>query len=142
MSVDFFKKYFPVTKKNVIILSLLVFGIFLIVFSSAPAASQSNSSVGAESLQEYKTRLEGELVELCSSVSGVGKCRVTVSFSHGGENTYKGSMLVESKPPRVMGVTVVCKGGDSDVVRAQIVDMMSSLFDIGANRIAVLKLNS
>ena len=85
--------------------------------------------------------VEEELADMCSSVSGVGRCKVTVTFERGEERVYKGSLLIESKPPKVLGVTVVCKGADSDLVRAEIVGMMSALFDIGANRIAVLKLN-
>ena len=38
-----------------------------------------------------------------------------------------------------MGVTVVCDGGKSDRVRADICELMRALFDIGSNRIAVLE---
>ena len=136
-AMDFIKK----NKKALGVVLLLLLGIFLLIFSSIdPSLSEGSESVG--SLEEYKSRLEAELGELCSSVNGVGRCRVTVTFERGEERVYKGSTLIESKPPKVMGVTVVCKGADSDLVRAELVSMMSALFDIGSNRIAVLKLNS
>ena len=136
-AMDFIKK----NKKALGVVLLLLLGIFLLIFSSIdPSLSEGAESV--DSLEEYKSRLEAELSELCSSVNGVGRCRVTVTFERGEERVYKGSTLIESKPPKVMGVTVVCKGADSDLVRAELVSMMSALFDIGSNRIAVLKLNS
>lgn len=136
-AMDFIKK----NKKALGVVLLLLLGIFLLIFSSVdPSLSEGAESV--DSLEEYKSRLEAELGELCSSVNGVGRCRVTVTFERGEERVYKGSTLIESKPPKVMGVTVVCKGADSDLVRAELVSMMSALFDIGSNRIAVLKLNS
>ena len=136
-AMDFIKK----NKKALGVVLLLLLGIFLLIFSSIdPSLSEGEESV--DSLEEYKSRLEAELGELCSSVKGVGRCRVTVTFERGEERVYKGSTLIESKPPKVMGVTVVCKGADSDLVRAELVSMMSALFDIGSNRIAVLKLNS
>jgi stage III sporulation protein AG len=55
---------------------------------------------------------------------------------------YKGSSVVERKPPKVKGVTIACRGADSDGVRSQLTEMMTALFDIGSNRVAILKLNS
>lgn len=121
-------------------LLLLALGIMLIAFSVA--SSSDSKDTGSVTLEKYKESLEKELEELCSSVKGVGKCRVMITFERGEENTYKGSALIESKPPRVMGVSVVCRGAESDSVRREITDMLSALFDIGSNRISVLKLNS
>ena len=132
------KEYAVKNKGSVMLFSLLALGVFLLIFSSVPKTEAVSDEA---SLDEYKARLEEELSEVCSSVSGVGRCRVTVTFERGEEKVYKGSSLIESRPPKVLGVTVVCKGADSDRVRAEIIAMMSALFDIGTNRIAVLKLN-
>ena len=125
-------------KRMMLLLVLLLLGVGMILFSS-PASEREDEQ--RETLDEYKMRLEEELEELCSSVRGVGACRVTVTFERGEERVYKGSSLLESRPPKVMGVTVVCKGADSDKVKQEIIAMMTALFDIGSNRIAVLKLN-
>ena len=135
------KTYVEKNKKSVFIIATFILGILLLVFSSSHF-SEEKAVVENEDLNTYKARLEAELSEVCSSVKGVGRCKVTVTFERGEERVYKGSSLIESRPPKVLGVTVVCKGADSDSVRAEIVDMMSALFDIGTNRIAVLKLNS
>lgn len=139
-AVNSVKEYVIKNKRSIIIFALLLCGIFMLIFSSS-TATESPQNEQIEGLDEYKKRLEAELADICSSVSGVGRCRVTVTFERGEEKIYKGSSLIETRPPKVMGVTVVCKGADSDLVKAEIVGMMSALFDIGANRIAILKLN-
>ena len=138
--LDKVKDYAQKNKGSVLLFALLMLGVFLLVFSSA-SAPETEAQENTQSLEEYKARLEEELSAVCSSVSGVGRCKVTVTFERGEEKIYKGSSVIETRPPKVLGVTVVCKGADSDKVRSEIIDMMSALFDIGTNRIAVLKLN-
>lgn len=121
--------------------ALLIFVFIIgvgIVFGSG---GEDKESVKEKSLEEYKSELEAELSELCSSVRGVGKCKVSVSFSRGAENSYKGSMLVETKPPEVLGVIIVCKGADSDAVRRDLTELITSLYAIPSSRVAILKLN-
>jgi hypothetical protein len=134
------KSFFLKNKKWVIISALFIFGVLMLIGSAASVGGAGNAE--GEPLSEYKERLEEELEETCSAIKGVGKCRVTVTFVRGEENTYKGSTLVESKPPRVLGVSVVCRGADSSETKHALVEMLTALFDIGSNRISVLKLNS
>ena len=137
------KRRFKDKKKLFVAILILSFGILLILLSAISSSDGSDAeSPVSDSLAEYKERLEAELADLCSSVNGVGKCRVMVTFERGAETTYKGSLLTESKPPRVLGVSVVCRGGDSDAVKSALSELLSALFEIGKNRIAVLKLNS
>ena len=126
-------------KKQVLIIVLVCVGLLMILLASA---SSDDVPPQETTLSEYKAELEREMEDVCSSVMGVGKCRVVITFERGAENTYKGSNLIESKPPRVMGVSVVCRGASSDRVRAELTEMLSALFDIGKNRIAVLQLEN
>ena len=122
-------------------LILLIVGVLLIIF----AASQKKSSPEVketDSLEEYRRELEDRVENLCASVEGVGKCKVYVTFSRGEQSCYKGSVLIESKPPEVMGVSVVCSGGDNLEVKRALTEMLCALFDIGTNRVAIMKLNS
>ena len=137
---DLFKKDIFKNKRALLLFGILILGVALLLFSSSGGKGESEAQT--ESLSEYKERLEAELADVCASVEGVGRCRVVVTFERGAENTYKGSSLTQSKPPRVMGVSVVCSGADSDAVRSKLIEMMTSLFDIGSNRVSVLKLNS
>ena len=137
-SVDKIKDFLG--KWGVVFTVLLVLvGILLVAL---PEGDKNEENGAYElTLTEYKAWLEGELSDMCHSVRGVGKCRVMITFLRGEENTYKGSLLVESKPPRVLGVTVICEGADSSSVRANLTEMICALFDIGSNRVAILKLD-
>ena len=126
-----------------LIAGFALLGIFLVIISSSVGRGDSKStSEQALTLEEYKAQLEGEIESLCSDVAGVGRCRVFITFERGAQNSYKGSAVTETKPPKVMGVTVICKGGDSDSVKRELSEMICALFDIGYNRVAILKLNS
>lgn len=77
---------------------------------------------GGESVKEE----EDPLVELCSSVGGVGRCYAQASFDTEGE---------------VVAVAVVCEGADNTEVRAELYRLISSFYGIGYNRISVLKIS-
>lgn len=81
--------------------------------------------------------MESELEDILSRVRGVGDVRVAITLACEGEYTYSGSHMTSSTPPRVLGVAVVCDGGRSDSVRAEVTALVSSLYSIGANRIHV-----
>ena len=120
---------------------IIALGVALILLSSS-LGKEDTAAPDTFTLAEYKIQLENELSALCSDVKGVGKCKVFITFERGEQNTYKGSAIIESKPPKVMGVTVICRGADSDYVKSELTDMITALFDIGTNRVAILKLNS
>ena len=127
---------FPKNKKTLIIIGLVIFGL---IFSLSLGGEEKQSE--PETLSEYKLLVETELEKLCSSVDGVGKCSVTVSFSTGAESSYKGGKLTVTKPPKILGVAVACKGADSPRVRQALCELFTSLYDIPSNRVAILKLN-
>lgn len=137
-----FFTYIKENKRGRIALILLLLGVILVFFSTAPKKSDSAPEHSENSLEEYARELEERVEKLCSSVEGVGKCRVYITFSRGETSSYKGSALIESKPPKVQGVSVVCAGGDSPYVKSALTEMLCALFDVGTNRIAVMKLNS
>ena len=126
---------FPRNKKTVIIIGLLIFGI-LISFGFGGGEEKTEETLG-----EYKANMEAELEKLCASIDGVGKCSVTVSFSRGAESFYKSGKLTETRPPQILGVAVACRGADSVRVRVALTELFTSLFDLPANRVAILKLN-
>lgn len=136
-------KYIKENKRIILIAAFALLGIFLVIASSALAGGEEKTMEKSdESLEEYKERLEREIESLCSDVSGVGRCRVFITFERGAQNSYKGSTVTETKPPKVLGVTVICNGGESDTVKRELSEMICALFDIGYNRVAILKLNS
>ena len=125
-------------KKTAVYILVAALGVIMLFLSYESSGGESSLNTDSE----YEEKLESEIEKLCSSVDGVGKCKVFITFKRGEQNTYKGSNLIETKPPEVLGVTVVCRGGDSEAVKQQLSEMLSALFDIGYNRIAIMKLNS
>lgn len=128
--------------KNIKKAAILVAVGIILIFISSSLGGETAEKTSELTLDEYKARLEEDIASICSDVDGVGKCRVFITLERGEQNTYKGSSVIETKPPKVLGVTVVCRGADSDCVRGELTDMLTALFDIGANRVAILKLNS
>ena len=136
-----FLAYVKENKKAFMIILLVCLGLLLVSVAASHGESEKSTVKEAETLDEYREKLEGELASLCGGVSGVGKCRVFITFDKGAQNTYKNGVLTESKPPHVSGVTVVCEGGESDKVKSSLTNMITALFGIGSNRVAILKLN-
>ncbi len=102
-------------------LILLFVGLCLILISSSLAGEGSNKSIEASTNEEM---LEQRVASLCSSIEGVGDCRVMITYDQ----------------ERVCAVAVLCEGAGSDRVRSEISTALSRLFGIGQNRISVLKI--
>ena len=99
------------------LLPLVILGVILILLSSF-----------VQEKEAAEPTLEEELVSVCSSLEGVGECRVMISYSENGET--------------VEAVAVICEGADSAAVRARIISLIESLFGIRSGRISVLKIES
>lgn len=98
------------------ILLLLFLGVLLILLSGVFISDEAAVDVGPEA----------ELSELCSSLSGVGRCRVALTYGEGEE---------------VCAVAVLCDGAENAKVRSELCKLISSLYGIGYNRISVLKIS-
>lgn len=85
-------------------------------------------SIRKDAPQASEVTLETRMVELCSSVEGVGRCKVMVYYG------------TDAEDARVESVVVVCEGADSVEVRKSITDTLSSFFGIGTNRIRIEKM--
>lgn len=123
-------------KLGMIIIAAL--GILLILFSLS--GEKGENSTDSLELDGYKKTLEKELSELCSSVSGAGKCKVKVTFSEGAHAEYRGNNKISETPPKVLGITIISEGGDKSEVKIALTECMTALFDVKANRVAVLKM--
>ena len=62
-----------------------------------------------------------ELAELCSSISGVGECKVMISYRDG----------------EVFAVAILCEGAESPKVRQKLTEFVCSMYGIGANRVTI-----
>jgi stage III sporulation protein AG len=131
-----FIEYFKGRRRTVAVALLVLLGLFLLLL---PLMGGRENDGAGDPLLSYKERLESEVSSLAANVRGVGRCRVFITFERGELNTYKNGELIESRPPLVLGVTVVCEGGENGTVRARLTEMLTALFDIPSNRVAVLR---
>ena len=110
-----FFDYIKKDKRALVCLILLLAGFALLIVGSLGGNTSQNEPLINE---------EEKIEQLCRSVSGVGECRVTISYE--GES--------------VAGIIVLCDGGDSVSVRKRLSDMLVTLYDIGYNRIMIDRL--
>lgn len=143
---------------------LLVFGDRLPQLSGGGSqAAEEGVTRDEETL--YAHRLREEIEQLCESVAGAGQVQVALSFEGGfsylyatdrearrdgtgseqtsdqyitvGSGAAESAVLLTKSPPSIRGIGVVCSGGGSPRVRAEIISLLSATYDIGANRIYV-----
>lgn len=78
-----------------------------------------------------------EDIDTGESSRSVRRDTVIVSESARGES----ALVAQVNPPQYLGALVVCQGADSAAVRLAIVEAVSKVTGLGANRISVLKMN-
>lgn len=126
---------------------------------------ETTTNVAISSTAEIEEILEEKLVSIISQVKGAGSTKAVVSVSSAGEYVYAENIKKESdsnsmsqdsefviyesqngidsgliisiKCPDIVGVAIVCEGGDSAVVRSEITKLVTSLFGIGSDRVYV-----
>ena len=138
MIFDRLRVFLSADKRRIWLLVTVIAATAFLLFAVLSDGGGDDTGALDNELEIYREDLEGRLEELCASVRGVGRCTVSITFSEGAKYEYRGSNVSSSTPPRVMGVTVVCDGGESDAVKERIVDLMRALFDISSGRVAVL----
>lgn len=114
---------------------------------------------------EIEHMLEEKIEKIVSQVKGAGKVSAVVSVGSTGEYVYAENIKSESdidsssedseiviyesqdgtdsgliisiKNPEIIGVAIVCEGGESSVVKAEVTNLVTSLFGIGSDRVYV-----
>ena len=116
---NFIKGVFKNKKSFLPLLILLLSLVLLLIF--LPKAQEATEGGG-----------DSALSELCSSVDGVGECKLFVTYEkdRNGKTTDK-----------IYSVAVICEGADSIAVRSELTELITSVYGIGANRVSILKLS-
>ena len=108
-------------KKLIIItLAAIILGLILIGTSSKNESTVTDTK-------------ELQLEEFLKSINGVGECKVII--------TYKNSTSYYSKNEEVFAVAISCRGASRRGIEAQIVELVSTLYGIGTNRVKVFLLD-
>ena len=121
----------------------------------APLPTTSTQSVDA-----YRAELEGRVTSLCRQVQGVGEMTAVVTLDGGffyeyatdkkitvggevtsyitvGSGSDKSLVFITERPPPIVGIGVVCVGGNDPAVRREVVNLLSAAFGLGSNKIYV-----
>jgi stage III sporulation protein AG len=151
------------SKKIYIFAALIVLGVIIIILSKSSGSKVENVKGGIEELDpsEYSEMLEERIEELCNRVDGVSGAYAVVTLKGGyqaiyaidsqsgntstknqtvviGSGSGEKAILEGYSYPEIAGVGIVCHGGDSYDVKNKIVSLVSSAFDISANKIFVV----
>lgn len=166
--LKYLKENEPKRLKIIVILGIV--GILLIAFSSGigntDVKKEQSSSDNSQTF-EYSKELENNLKNIISSIEGVGNCEVMLTLENTAESVYatdkennnsddsssvkdeyviydsqngEQPILIKEYYPKVLGVSVVCDGGNNIAVKEKIIEAVTSLFDISANRVSVSKI--
>ncbi len=120
-----------------VILVLGILGLVLLLIGSLGEGCREKTVTSTEETQDYRLILAREAEELCRRVKGAGEVHIVLTLESGEASTYSGSHITSTTPPRVLGVAVVAEGAKSDAVRAELTELLSALFHVGANRIHI-----
>lgn len=150
--------------KEIYLLAALIFvGIIIIIVGKRePQISEDvKSSIEELDPSQYSEMLEARIEELCNRVDGVSGAYAVVTLKGGyqaiyaidsqsgntssknqtvviGSGSGERAILEGYSYPEIAGIGIVCRGGDSYDVKNKIVSLVSSAFDISANKIFVV----
>lgn len=150
-------------KKIYFLVGLVLLGVLLIIFGSGGEKKEENVRESIEELDPsaYADMLEGRIEELCNRIDGVSGAYAVVTLKGGyraiyatdsqegssssknqtvviGSGSAEQAILEGYSYPEIAGIGIVCRGGESYEVKNKIVSLISSTFNISANKIFVV----
>lgn len=165
---EYFSNFKKMKHKEKLLVFACIFGVVLILLSEVLPSGTSSRKSESTDYRQYISSLEEKTENIISSIDGVGKCKVMITLQETDENFYaqntdentdSGSIskkseyvlyednnndspvLIKQSFPKVMGVAVVCQGGDNANVKEKVISAVSSLFGISSAKISVSKIN-
>ena len=156
---EFIRKY------RYVMLILLV-GIILMAI---PSRSEETEEKPVDTTETSAQKTDEErLEEILMQINGAGKVKVMLTLANGEETIYQtddninndsdslstrrdtvtvtdsdrvqSGLVRQINPPTYLGAVVVCQGADKASVRLAIIEAVSKVTDLGADRISVLKM--
>lgn len=142
----------------IIILSLIALVIFFSSFSGG-----STFNLFSDTKSEESVDIESKLSKLISNIDGVGKTIITVNLDgsleeivlkntetiteNGKTITTENAVLIngkpyviKEKPPKVLGVVVVCEGADNIKTKLAITEVITTCLEVSSDNIRILKM--
>ena len=157
-----FVTYIQEQKGTVFIVAFALIGVMLLILPTISFSDGSN--VSGDRLAQYERRMEEKIAELCSEVKGVKNVKVSIYFNSGFESVYafdeenrssSGGINSEKKyvtlgsgndeslvclyerMPQISGIAIVCMGGSDPIISSELINLISSAFEVPKNKIYV-----
>ena len=102
--------------------------LFLILLIALPSLGKSEKTV------ETELSTEERLAALCNSVKGVSDAEVMITYETTATSTFLGRT---DTGQNILGVAVVCSGGDDPTVKLALYELIRSLFSLPTTQISV-----
>lgn len=156
-------KFSLAKNKNLIfIISGIVVGFILLFYGSVsdkketPQNNQSQNNYSSPELQTYTAYLENRIEDLLNQINGVSNAKVMVTIESSKETIYakeganldyviirdssgnENALPVKEISANIRGVAIVCDYQNNDSIKIKIIELISSLFGIGSNRISIM----
>ena len=138
-------------------------GLLLLLFGNSFLSGKDDTAVAANTLpepEEYASRVEARVEELCRGVVGDCKVDVAVSLEGGYRSVYvsdsqttgggyksstvlvgsgssEGAILVCYENPKISGIGIVISSEENKRVENTVVSLISAAFNVGTNKIHV-----
>ena len=153
-------------KKDKKALAIIVIGItgMLIIMLSGQGDDLRNSTVSEVPTDFSEEAISEKVTQLIESIDGAGDTRVMITYECGNEIVYaadsdessddnsddisreyiiieennnEAGLIIKTVYPKVMGVAIICQGGDNPAVKQQICSVISALFNLSTNKISI-----
>lgn len=128
--------------------------------NAASPAEATGGELQLLSMEDYRAAMEDRICDICSRVSGAGQIYAVVNLAGGYEyvyatdkkvttsgETYEYIMIgsgdeervvyLTERVPEILGIGVVCHGGNDPKVRNEITALLSAAFGVGSHKIYV-----
>ena len=149
--------------KKIFVLIGIAAGLILLFIGNGSAgifAKKEDATVSAYNEVEYEASLVEKIERICGKVKGAGEVSVALTLDGSyksvlvqnsernegkqaheyvlvGSGSSESAVTIGYTPPEILGIGIVCEGGDSAGVRKEIIALVSAAFDIPSNRIYV-----
>ena len=145
---------------------VLIAGIVLMLI---PGFDKSEETIQPDVSAENRVSIEEELAKLLSKVHGAGRVEVLLNIEQGEQTIYQVDadisisdsgnsdrtqtvtltdaqrnqygLVQQVNPPVYLGAVVLCQGANDPVVKLSIVEAVSKITGLNANKICVLKMD-
>lgn len=148
------KLIFPIL--GVVLAMLLFFSSNSETPSQTSTLNEYKAKYDSEQLKTYTEQLEEKIASFLGEISGITNVSVILTVESSSETVYatQGSnsdyvLVKDSKgnenaiplteiSAKIRGIAVVCDYGENESLKKTVIELLSNLFDVGANRISVL----